>query len=103
MIFDFLKKQKDIDNKRKIIEIMIISLNIPDKQKQLYLEAIWILKKEWLERLFITLSNFTKELELEELDIINKQNFANVAWMRKKEVKEKQKELNSFSFLISNL
>jgi len=37
MIFDFLKKQKEIIEKKKIIEIMIISLNIPDEQKELYL------------------------------------------------------------------
>lgn len=103
MIFDFLKKQRDINKKRKIIEIMIISLNIPEQQKELYLGAISILKKEWLENIYITLSNFTKEIELEELDNINKQNFSQVAWMRKKEANEKQKELNSFTFLISNL
>ncbi|MDP3381389.1 MAG: hypothetical protein Q8S84_08045 [bacterium] len=43
MIFDFLKKQKEITQKRKIIKVMIISLNIPEKQKELYLEAISIL------------------------------------------------------------
>jgi hypothetical protein len=82
---------------------MIISLNIPDTQKELYLEAISILSEDWLENLYITLIKFTKQLELEELDNINKQNFANIAWMRKKEIKEKQKELNSFTFLINNL
>ena len=103
MIFDFLKKQKELSKKKKIIEIMILSLNIPDKQKELYLEAISILEEEGLEKLYIKLSNFTKELELEELDNINKYNFSQVAWMRKKEAYEKQKEMNSFSFLISNL
>jgi hypothetical protein len=82
---------------------MIISLNIPDTQKELYIEAISILSEDWLENLYITLIKFTKQLELEELDNINKQNFANIAWMRKKEIKEKQKELNSFTFLINNL
>jgi hypothetical protein len=43
MIFDFLKKQREINNKKKIIEIMILSLNIPDQQKDLYLGAISIL------------------------------------------------------------
>ena len=79
MIFDFLNKQRDINKKRKIIEIMIISLKIPEQQKELYLGAIHILEKDGLERLYITLSNFTKELELEELDNINKQNFSQVA------------------------
>ncbi len=103
MIFDFLKKQRDINKKRKIIEVMILSINIPDQQKELYLEAINILSVDGLENLYITLSNFTKELEIEELSHINKQNFSQVVWMRKKEAKEKQKEINSFSFLISNL
>lgn len=103
MIFDFLKKQSDIRKKRKIIEIMILSVNIPDIQKELYLEAIWILEQDWLEKLFVSLSNFTKQIETEELENINKQNFSQVAWMRKKEASEKQKELNSFTFLINNL
>jgi len=103
MIFDFLKKQKEIDKKKKIIKIMIISLNIPEEQKELYKEALSILTNDWLEKLYISLSNFINELELEELNNIWKTNFSQVAWMRKKEAKEKQKELNSFSFLISNL
>jgi hypothetical protein len=37
MIFDFLKRQKKITDKKKIIEIMILSLNIPSEQKDLYL------------------------------------------------------------------
>jgi len=103
MIFDFLKKQKELSKKKKIIEIMILSLNIPDKQKELYLEAISILEEEGLEKLYIDLSKFARELEEEELNNIWNSNFSQVAWMRKKEAKEKQKELNSFSFLISNL
>jgi hypothetical protein len=43
MIFDFLKKQKNINKKRNIIKIMIVSLNIPQEQKYLYTEAISIL------------------------------------------------------------
>jgi hypothetical protein len=46
MIFDFLKKQKEITEKKKIIEIMIISLNIPEEQKELYMEAISILTND---------------------------------------------------------
>ena len=84
-------------------DIIFTLRDIPDKQKELYIESILILKKDWLERLYITLTNFTKELEEEELDNINKQNFSEVAWIRKKEAVEKQKEINSFSFLINNL
>jgi len=103
MIFNFLKKQKELSKKKKIIEIMILSLNIPDKQKDLYLEAISILEEKGLEKLYIDLSKFAHELEEEELKNIWNNNFSQITWMRKKEAKEKQKELNSFSFLISNL
>lgn len=103
MIFDFLKKQKELSKKKKLIEIMIISLNIPDKQKELYFEAIQILSKEWLEKLYLTLSNFIKQLEYEQLNEINKNNYSQISWLRKKEAIEKQKEINSFNFLINNL
>lgn len=103
MIFDFLRKQSEINKKRNIIKVMIKSLNIAEDQKKLYLEAISILNIQGLEKLYISLTNFIKELELENLDNINKQNFYHIAWMKKKEAKEKQKEINSFSFLISNL
>lgn len=103
MIFDFLKKQKNINKKRKIIKVMILSLNIPEQQKELYLEAISILSEDWLESLYITLIELTKKLEIDELNEINKENFSQIAWMRKKEAQEKQKEMNSFTFLINNL
>jgi hypothetical protein len=45
MIFEYLKKQKEINKKKQIIKIMIVSLNIPEKQKELYLESISILNK----------------------------------------------------------
>ncbi len=103
MIFDFLKKQKNITNKIKIIEVMILSLNIPIEQKELYMWALSILDNFWLERLYIKLSKFANELEEEELKNIWNNNFYQISWMRKKEANEKKREINSFSFLISNL
>jgi hypothetical protein len=46
MIFDFLKKQNNLIKKRKIIKLIIVSLNISEKQKELYIEAISILKED---------------------------------------------------------
>ncbi len=103
MIFDFLKKQKEITKKRKIIKLIIISLNISEEQKNLYLETILVLDSKWLEKLYISLSNFVKQIEYQELDNINKQNFSRITWLRKKEAKDKQREINSFSFLINNI
>ena len=103
MIFDFLKKQKEITKKRKIIKLIIISLNISEEQKNLYLETILVLDSKWLEKLYISLSNSVKQIEYQELDNINKQNFSRITWLRKKEAKDKQREINSFSFLINNI
>ena len=103
MIFDFLKKQKDINKKRELIVIMINALHIPNEQKTLYLGSLEILDIEWIKKLYIDLQNFIENFELKELEQIKKENFSSVAWMRKKEAEEKKKELNSFSFLLHNL
>jgi hypothetical protein len=40
MIFNFLKKQKEITKKKELIKIMVVSLCIPDEQKELYIESL---------------------------------------------------------------
>lgn len=103
MIFDFLKKQKEKTKKKQIIKVMIMSLVIPEQQKELYLEALHVLDDKWLDWLYESLTIFTKHIELKEIEDIKKNNFSRIAWMKKEEAFEKQKELNSFSFLINNL
>lgn len=103
MIFDFLNKQKKINNKIKLTKVMIMSLNIPEDQKSLYIQALDILDNNWIEKLYDKLIYFVKILELKDINEINKNNYSKVTWMRKKEAIEKQKDLNSFSFLINNL
>ncbi len=103
MIFDFLKKQKEKSQKIEIIKVTIHALIIPDEQKKLYLEALNILDTQWLEKLYKSLTMFTRDIELKEIDDIRKNNFSKIAWMKKKEALEKQKELNSFTFLLNKL
>ena len=103
MIFDFFKKQKEIKIKKELLIIMINSLNIPEEQKRLYLESLEILDINWINNLYREIWNFIENIEMKEIDEINKSNFSNIAWMRKKEIEEKKKEINSFSFLIHNL
>ena len=103
MFLNFLKKQKTIKAKKQTIKSLLLALNIPEKQKTLYLEALDIIDENGLEKLFVTLSEFTKEVEHNELKQIKKDNFSFVAGMKKKEAHEKQKEINSFQFLINNL
>ena len=103
MIFEYLKKQKELNKKKNIIKVMIFSLVIPEAQKELYLGALQVLDNKWLDNLYNSLSLFTRDLELKDIKDIKEQNFSKIAWLKKKEAVEKQKELNSFSFLINNL
>jgi hypothetical protein len=82
---------------------MIVSLNISPDQKQLYIQALWILSQEESEILFKNLTKFIEKIELKEIDEIKKESFISVAGMRKKEAEEKAQEMNSFSFLLHNL
>ncbi|MDR0772531.1 MAG: hypothetical protein LBF15_06055 [Candidatus Peribacteria bacterium] len=43
MLFDFLKKQKQLKQKLKLTQIAIINLQIPEEQKSLYLQALEVL------------------------------------------------------------
>lgn len=103
MISDFLGKQKDIKKKKKLIRIMVDSLNIPDKQKYLYIEALDVLDAKWLDKLYNNMTKFVESLEKKEDDEIHFSNFASIWWLTKKEIKEKKKEENAFSFLLNNL
>ncbi|MDD3646340.1 MAG: hypothetical protein PHH06_02935 [Candidatus Gracilibacteria bacterium] len=103
MIFDFLKKQKEFKQKKKLTQIMIMSLQISESQKSLYIQALEILDKQGVDNLYLELTRFVENYELKELKEISKNNYSTVAGMRKKEALEKQKDLNSFSFLINNL
>ncbi len=103
MIFDFLKKQKKVESKRKITKIMLLNLNIPEEQKALYIQAIDILDDNEIDELYEKWSNYIKNLEIKEIEEIRKQSFSEIDWLRKKEAKEKQKEINAFNFLFSNI
>lgn len=103
MIFDFLKKKKSLDNKIKLINIMFVNLKIPDEQKSLYLQALDILDEDWIDRIYNELSNFINNIELKNLEEIQKNNFSIINWMKLKEAEEKKQELNSFNFLINNI
>lgn len=103
MIFDFLKKQKDSKKKIELIRIMIQSVNLPENNKFLYLEALEVLDENWLNNLYNDLIKFTENFEMKELEDINKSNFSSISWLRKKEAEEKQQEINAFTFLINNV
>jgi len=82
---------------------MILNLRIPDAQKSLYLQSLEILDEDWINNLYNKLIEFVEYIELKDIKDINKFNFLNIDWLKEDEAIEKQKDLNSFSFLINNL
>lgn len=103
MIFSFLKRKKSLKEKIKLINIMFINLKIPDSQKSLYIQALDILDEEGIDRIYKELSNFIKNIEIKNIEEIQKKNFSVINWLKIKEAEEKKEELNSFNFLINNL
>lgn len=103
MLFSFLQKQTDNKKQKKLIITMIGSLNISQEQKDLYIQALDVLSISESEKLYKNLVAFVERVELKELEQIKRESFVSVAWMRKKEAKEKAQEMNSFSFLLHNL
>lgn len=103
MILNFLKKISEKKKRKKIIITIINNLNINEKQKKLYLDSLDFLDDIWLDKLYKSLEEFIWNIEKKQIDDISKENFTKIAWMRKKEVNEKQKEINSVWFLLNNL
>ena len=103
MIFNFLKKRKKTVEKIELIKIMFVNLKIPESQKSLYIQALDVLDESWIDRIYNELSDFTNNLELKNLEDIQKNNFSVINWLRLKEAEEKKEELNSFNFLINKL
>ncbi len=96
MILNIFKKYSEKSKKKKIIITIIENLNINEKQKKLYLESIDFLDEGGLEKLYKSLEAFMGEVEKKQIYDISKESFTKIAGMRKKEVAEKQKDLNSF-------
>ncbi len=103
MILNIFRKYSEKTKKKKIVITIIQNLNINDKQKNLYLDSLEFLDEIWLDKLYKSLEVFMDEVEKKQLEDIKKENFTQIAWMRKKEAFEKQKEINSFWFLLNNL
>lgn len=103
MILNIFKKYSEKNKRKKIIITIINNLNINEKQKNLYLDSLDFLDEIWLDKLYKSLVSFILDVEKKQIEDISKDNFIKIAWMRKKEVIEKQKEINSFWFLLNNL
>lgn len=103
MLINFLRKQSDLTKKKKVLLTMIKNIKISEDQKELYIKTLDILDEKWLDNLYKSVSAFVEEVEMIDIKNIAKNNFSSISWIRKKEAIEKQKDINSFSFLLSNI
>lgn len=103
MILSIFKKYSEINKKKKLIITIIQNLKINEKQKSLYLDSLDLLDEIWLEKLYKSLMLFVEEVENRDFESIKATNFSQITWMRKKEAVERQKEVNTFNFLLNNL
>lgn len=103
MLFDFLKKQSRKESKIRILKTMIFSLQVWDDIKELYIQSLDVLDDQNIDKLFQDITYFTEKIELKEIEDIQKNSFATVNNMTKKEAEEKKKDINTFSFLLNNL
>lgn len=103
MILNIFKKYSETSKKKKIVITIIENLHINEKQKTLYLDSLDFLDDVGLDKLYKSLQSFLWEIENKQMEDISKESFTKIAGMRKKEVLEKQKEINSFWFLLNNL
>ena len=46
ILFNFFRKQKEFEKKKKVTQILINTLKIPEIQKKLFLDALEILDNE---------------------------------------------------------
>jgi predicted HAD superfamily phosphohydrolase len=79
ILFNFLHKQKEFEKQKKVTQILINNLKIPEEQKKLFLDALDILDEQSLNKLYNNLTEFIKEMELKELEDIKKSNFTKIA------------------------
>ena len=63
---------------------MFVNLKIPESQKSLYIQALDVLDESWIDRIYNELSDFTNNLELKNLEDIQKNNFSFINWLRLK-------------------
>ena len=97
------KKQKKIEEKKRITKILINSLKIPKEQTKLYLDALENLDEKKIDKMYEELTYFIQDIEIKELEDIKKSNYTNITGMQKKEAEKKQKEINAFSLLLNNI
>jgi len=90
MIFKFWEKQKELPTKKLLLRKLIRKVDIPETDKTLFLEAIWVVPEENIENLYNEVTLFIKNFELKEIDdwenvekyFQEKSSIGELSWLR---------------------
>jgi hypothetical protein len=104
MLFSsILKKFSEWAAKRKLLTEMILGLKIDDQHKQLFLDSLDVLDTVWLESLYTKITVFVQEIEEKEMT----KKVGNIKQhqeaLSRHENEEKEKETNTFNFLLDSI
>ncbi len=103
MIFSFWKKQTQIRVQKNLLRNLIKKIEIPETDKQMFLEAIDICDDQKMNTLYESVSHFIQDLEIKKVENISKTSFVKIESLSKKDAEQKKKELNSYNFLLTNI
>ncbi len=101
-IGSILKKFKEKKQRLSIVRESILTLQIDEKQKQLYLDSLELLNDEQLDNLYIQFTALISILEDNKIKQDYKDSHSTTISTHKTENIEKQKELNSLHLLLEN-
>jgi len=97
-----LKKFKEKKQRLSIVRESILTLQIDEKQKQLYLDSLELLDDNQLDNLYIQFTALINILEDNKIKQDYRNSHSSNISTNKIENTEKQKELNSLHLLLEN-
>lgn len=103
MIFSFLEKHNDFHFQKWLLEKLIEWLNIPDEEKKLFHEALWIADESRIQKLYDDILQFVHHSELKNISQIETVNFSSIDWMTFEQAEAKKQDINSFHLLLSQV
>jgi hypothetical protein len=97
------KKYKDREYRILVVKELVEGLNIDDRQKNLYIESLWVLDDESLDRFYRKLTSVLDILEDDYNTIWFKKQTQEVYNINKQELIDKKQEMNSFNLILDNI
>lgn len=89
--------------KRKLLKEMILGLKIDQPHKELFLDSLEVLDTVWLESLYVKITVFVQEIEEKEMTKKIGTRKQEQEALSRHESEEKEKETNTFNFLLDSI